>query len=215
MADKAKTTIKQQPGTPVKAAAPRQSASKNTPKTVKKPSNDVKKEAKPVESDEYYGLLSIAKISKRINLDRVTTKKRIDQHGFELVEERYNLKLYDFDAAMEAVLLETDTKFNDARARKEVAAAEQIEIKVAMMKEELVDRSEFIDFLNLLFGGVYKEVVVRMPKRLAKRLAKCTSEADVSTLLTSDLDKIFQDVRENHGKYLATATATATARRVA
>jgi hypothetical protein len=175
---------------------------KTTTKTTSKPAAQQRSASVVVESDEFYGVLPIATIAKRLDLDRSIVKKRLDHHKYTPVSSRQKLKLYEFDAEMEAVLLETDTKLNDARARKENAAADINEMKVQQMKGELVPLGECIDAIGLITGGLYKEIAVRLPDKIAAKLHKCESVADVKAILARELDKQFQEARANHAKWL-------------
>jgi hypothetical protein len=146
--------------------------------------------------------LSIQQIALRCGLDRATTKKRLDQHRYEPAINGKKLKIYRFDAEMEARLTESDTKLTDAKTRKETAAAQLAEIKVAKEIGELASVGEFIDVVQRLFGAMHKEIAVRMPKRLAARLAKAKNPAEISKILSADLNKTFNDLREDHSKFL-------------
>lgn len=160
-----------------------------------------KPEPKVTESTEFYGNLSIATISKRTDLDRATVKKRLDTHKIEPVHAEQKLKLYHFDEALEALLLEQDTKLTEAKTRRELAMAEEREIKVKILREEVASVQEFTDFLSLFAGGLYKDICVRLPKRIAARLAKAQTAADCEALMFREIDKEFQSARENFAKY--------------
>jgi len=155
------------------------------------------------QTDEFYGPLSIKAISERLQIDRSTVKKRLDQHNITPLQVKSTLKLYQFDEALEALLLEQDTKLTEAKTRKELAMAEEREIKVRMLREEVAPVSEFTEFLALFAGGLYQDVCVRLPKRLAARLAKATTASDCETLLFNEIHKEFQSARDNHTKYFS------------
>lgn len=166
-------------------------------------SNDGKKPATSAEP-EFYGRLPIQTIAIRTGLNRATVADRLKLHKYKPVDGHEKLKLYEFDEEMEAVLLETNTKFNEARTRKAEAEAEKVEFVVKQMKGELVPFGEAVDAYNQTVGGLYKEIVVRLPKRLAARLAKASTSADVTALLGGELDKVFQELRANPSMFLPT-----------
>jgi hypothetical protein len=72
----------------------------------------------------------------------------------------------------------------------------------ATTKKRLDQVGEFIDVVQRLFGAMHKEIAVRMPKRLAARLAKAKNPAEISKILSADLNKTFNDLREDHSKFL-------------
>lgn len=158
--------------------------------------------------DTFYGDYPIRTIATRVQLDRSVVKKRLDLHKYQPIDGNAKLKIYRFDAEMEARLLETDTKLAEAKTRRELAMAEEREIKVRMLREEVADVKEFTEFLTLFAGGLYKDVCVRLPKRLAARLAKAETAADCEALLTREIDKEFQAARENYPKYFGKSEAT-------
>lgn len=149
-----------------------------------------------------YEDLSIKAIATRCGLDRATTKKRLDENNYSPIEEQAKLKLYRFDAVMEAVLTETRDKLTDVRIRKEQAMAKKIELQNAEIEGELAPVAEFIDVIQRVFGGLHKEVVIRMPRRLSARLAKAKTSTDVSKILTNDLNGVFKVLAEDFEKYL-------------
>lgn len=181
---------------------------KKTVRAAKKAVTPSETVAKPVESTEFYGLLSIATISRRTDLDRATIKKRLDAHKIEPEHSQQKLKLYQFDEALEALLLEQDTKLTEAKTRRELAMAEEREIKVKILREEVASVKEFTEFLALFAGGLYKDICVRLPKRLAGRLAKAETAADCEALLSREIDKEFQTARENFAKYFGKSEAS-------
>jgi len=167
-------------------------------KTVEKPQPNVSQKA---EDYEYYDLMPIAVITTRTGLNRATVADRLNKHGYKPVAGHEKLKIYEFDEKMEADLLETNTKLSEAKVRREESAARLNELKVEQIEGTLVPFGEVVDVISNMFGSLYKETVTRLPKRLASRLARSTTASDVTQILTHELDKIFQDVRANSGKY--------------
>ncbi len=161
----------------------------------------VQKTAETPQLDDFYGYLSIATIAKRTGLDRAVVKKRLDANNVKPVSEQEKLKIYHFDEALEALLLESDTKYTEARTRQAMAAAEEKELKVAVLQGKVVDIGEAVEAVNLIFGGLFKEHM-RMSQRVAARLAKCKTPAEVTALLKFEINKVFENMRDNHAEFL-------------
>jgi hypothetical protein len=149
-----------------------------------------------------YEELSISAIARRCGLDRATTRQRLDANNYKPIDEQAKLKTYRFDAEMDATLTETKDKLTDVRIRKEMAAARKIELQNAEIEGELAPVAEFVDVIQRVFGGLHKEVVIRMPRRLSARLAKAKTSTDVSKILTNDLNGVFKVLAEDFEKYL-------------
>lgn len=145
--------------------------------------------------------LSISQIAERCDLDRATTKKRLEHHGYKPISVKAKLKLYRFDVVMKAKLTAKADVLTDIRARKETAAAEKIEIEVATKRGELVPAAEFLDVVQRLFGGQYKEQI-RIFKRLAPRLAKMKSAPDIERLLLTEYQKFSNSLRADFKKFV-------------
>jgi len=182
------------------------------PKTPPKASLPVRTVAKPAEkpasTSTFYGPLSIKAIGERLQIDRSIVKKRLDLHKITPLHAEQKLKLYNFDEALEALLLEQDTKLTEAKTRRELAMAEEREIKVKILREEVASVAEFTEFLALFAGGLYKDICVRLPKRIAARLAKAETAADCEALMSREIDKEFQSARENFAKYFGKSEAS-------
>lgn len=158
--------------------------------------------AKAKEPKQQYGDFSIKRISEVIKIDRATVAKRLDALKYRPLVEEAKLKLYRFDEAMEAALLETNDKLTDVKIRKETAAAQIAELKVKQQMGELVSTEEVEDYLQRLFKALYQETVTRFPKRVASQLSKAKTPAKMSEILTAGLGQIFNTVREDHGQLL-------------
>jgi hypothetical protein len=146
--------------------------------------------------------LSISAIARRCGLDRATTRQRLDANGYKPIDEQAKLKIFRFDAEMDATLTETKDKLTDVRIRKELAAAKKIELQNAEAEGELAPVAEFIDVVQRIFGSLHKEIAIRQPRRLAARLTKAKTAADVNKILTHDSNGIFKVLREDFEKYL-------------
>jgi len=158
----------------------------------------LKKQPKQAE----FELLSIQKIAFRCGLDRATCKKRLDAHGYEPETNEAKLKLYRFDADMEAALTEVNDKLGEVRIRKETAQAQLFEIKAMQQSGELVPIGEVVDATQKLFSAMHKEIAVRMPKELSARLAKAKTSADVQKIIKTAVDRRFKSLRDDFESYL-------------
>jgi hypothetical protein len=146
--------------------------------------------------------LSIKAIAERVGLDRATCKSRLDQHGYEPVREEAKLKVYRFDAEMEAKLTEQNFKLTEAKTRKEIADAEMKELKLREAKGELVAVDEVMDLIGRLFNAMFQDLAVRQPARLANKLFKAKTTADVAKILRADTNRVFSILGDDHEKIL-------------
>lgn len=145
--------------------------------------------------------LSIARIAIKCNLDKATTRQRLEKYGYSPVSEAVNLKLYRFDAEMESRLTETSDELGQVRIRKETAAARKIELQVAEAEGELASVAEFTDIVQRLFGGTYKETI-RMIKRWAPRLVKMKTPAEAEKFMMTEYQKFANSLRSDFQKFI-------------
>jgi hypothetical protein len=145
---------------------------------------------------------NVSQLAFRFDLDRGTVRKRLQDAGIEPVSEKAKEKLYELTPELIEVLEQADKLLDEAKLRKETAVARQNEIKVAVLEGELAPVGEFTDMVQRLFGAMHKEIAIRFPKRVAARLQKAKSAADISAIMNRELNKIFTDLREDHSKFL-------------
>lgn len=146
--------------------------------------------------------LSIKAIAERCNLDRATTKARLDKYGFTPIREEAKLTLYRFDAEMEARLTEQNYKLTEAKTRKEIADAEMKELKLREARGELVPVDEMMDSIQKLFNAMFQDLAVRQPGRLSTKLFKAKTTTDVAQILRTDTNRVFANLRSDHEKIL-------------
>lgn len=146
--------------------------------------------------------LSIQKIAFRCGLDRATCRKRLEAHGYKPEREEAKLKLYWFDAEMEAALTESQDKLTDVKIRKETAAAQLAELKVLQQNGELIAVSEVEDYLHRLFKSLHQEVCVRLPRTVSASMVKAKDAATAAKILSAALNRVFDLVRDNHGQLM-------------
>lgn len=158
--------------------------------------------AKENGSQPRYGDFSIKKISEVLGKDRMIIAKRLQLLKYRPILESAKLKIFRFDEAMEAALLEVTDPLNAVRVRKETAAAEKIELAVAEAKGELASVAEFTDIVQRLFGGCYKENV-RMIKKWSTRVVKFKTAAEAEKFMLGEYQKFSNSLRADFIKFLA------------
>jgi uncharacterized coiled-coil protein SlyX len=143
-------------------------------------------------------LLSISEIGRRCGINRTTAASRLDDLGYEADESSTpKLQLYAFDDEMLFSIKSAKDSLSAAKIR-DIRAASQIkEIKLAEMRGELVPINDTIERIQAVMSKMYKEFTQMQPKRLASRLAKAKTAAEITKVLKLDTDKIFFRLREN------------------
>jgi hypothetical protein len=143
--------------------------------------------------------LSESEIAKRCRLHRQTVSSRIEDLGYEPDIERSNakLKVYWFDDEMEFAVKSAKDSLTAIKIRDMRAAAQIKEMKIAEARGELVPKIEVVEVSQKLVSAIYKEFAVHQPKRLAARLAKCKTPADVTKLMKIDTEKFMAKLRGN------------------
>jgi len=142
--------------------------------------------------------LSESEIAKRVKLHRQTVVSRLEDLGREPDEERSHakLKVYWFDDELQFAILNAKDKYAAVKYRDTKASAELKELKLAEAREELVPKAEVIELSQELYSNVYKEFGVSLPKRVAGRLAKAKTAAEVTKILKLETEKSLKKIRE-------------------
>lgn len=146
--------------------------------------------------------LNISQLAEEFDLDRASVRKRIQEAGIEPVETKAKLTIYELNQRLAAILSDVKSPMNEARLRKETAAAEKIEMQNAIARGELVQMGDAIERMQAILTAMYKEFGIHQPKRLASRLAKAKTVAEISKILKGDNDKIFARLREKDGEFV-------------
>lgn len=143
--------------------------------------------------------LSISAIAKELSLDRATVSRRLEDLGYTADEERSTAKnqIYWFDDEMEFAVKAAKDTFSAVKIRDTRAAAQLKEIKIAEARGELVPKVEVVEVSQKLVNAIYKEFAIHQPKRLAARLAKCKSAAEVTKLMKADTEKFMAKLNGN------------------
>jgi len=149
-----------------------------------------------------FEVLSITELHQRFSIDRSTVRDRLAKAGIEPLVRGVKKVQYELTPEVEE-LLAVDPDLEAEKLRKMRAEADIKEAQARKLHDELVEKSEVQDYVGRLFGGVHKEIAIRFPRRFAARLAKAKTAKDVTKLLTTELDRVFTDVRNNHQRFLA------------
>jgi hypothetical protein len=142
--------------------------------------------------------LSESEIAKRCQLHRQTVATRLEDLGYEPDEERSNqkLKVYWFDEEMLMAVKSAKDTLSAVRIRDLRAAAQLKEMKLAEARGELVPMIEVMELSQKLHTVVYKHIAIDMPKRLASKLAKAKTPAEVTKIMKLDGEKFLKRIRE-------------------
>ncbi len=147
--------------------------------------------------------LSISDIAKRCGIHRSVCAERLDALAYEPAEgSNAKLKLFWFDDEMEfAVKSAKDTasalKIRGLRLDNEIKAN-----KLAEARGDLVDFNEITGRVHEVISRMYKEFALHQPKRLAARLARATTAAEVQKILKLDTAKVMSKLRESDESFV-------------
>lgn len=148
--------------------------------------------------------LSESEIAKRCGIHRQTLIARLEDLGYDPDEERSSakLKIHWFDEEMETAIKSAKDTSSAVRIRKDRADAMTKEFNLARLRGEMVPIADAIERMQAVLTALYKEFGVHQPKRLASRLAKAKTAADVGKILKADNDKIFARLREKDSEFV-------------
>lgn len=146
--------------------------------------------------------LSISALGQRFDLDRATVRTRLREAGILPVEEKAKEKLFELTPRLYALLDETDTKLAAAKLQKMLADARIAEIKAAEAEGDLVPAGEFLDVVQKVFGGLFQDLAVRQPARLANKLFKAKTVSEVSAILRTDTTRRMEMLKTDWARYL-------------
>lgn len=141
--------------------------------------------------------VNIAELIRRFRLDRATINKRIREARIMPAESRAKETIYELTLELVEVLQQTNESFEAAKLRELVAKANLAEFKSKQAEGELVPMNDVIERVQTIFMAVYKEFALHQPKRLAKRLVKAKTVAEVHKLIKLDTERVFGKLREN------------------
>lgn len=143
-------------------------------------------------------LLSTSEIARRCGINRATAAARLDDLGYEPDESSTaKNKLFWFDDEMLFSIKSAKDSLSAAKIRDIRASSQLKELKLAEARGEMVPIVDTIERVQTVMSKMYKEFTQMQPKRLASRLAKAKTAAEVTKHLKLDTDKIFARLREN------------------
>ncbi|HEY0098649.1 MAG TPA: DUF1441 family protein [Pyrinomonadaceae bacterium] len=145
-------------------------------------------------------LYSISQLASLSGLDRATVTKRLADVPFE--EGAKNAKTYALDAALPALIAGESTEMDAAKLRKTQAEASMRELDLERERGEVVSTSEVADYTLRLFKGVQNRIGLRFPREIAQQLYKAESAAQITEILQRELGRIFNDLRDDHKRFL-------------
>lgn len=147
-------------------------------------------------------IFNISELAQGFKLDRATVKKRLDAAGVQPVERKAKEVRYRLDEDLEEILLAVDADFEAERLRKMTAEADLKEMQAARERGETASVREFQEIVQALFGGLYKEIAVRFPKKIGGKASRAKTPAEASAIIQHGLNEIFVSVRNDFTKYL-------------
>ncbi len=143
---------------------------------------------------------SISQLAKLCHLDRATVTKRLE--GVVSVAGAKNAKLYALSDALPALIAGERTEMDEAKLRKTQAEADLKELEFRREQEEVVEVKEVHNYTLQLFKGVHNRIALRFPREINQQLYKAESPAHVTEILQRELGRIFNELREDHRRFL-------------
>lgn len=142
-------------------------------------------------------LLSISEIARRCGINRATAASRLDDLGYEPDDSSTaKNQLYLFDDEMLFSIKAAKDSLSAAKIRDIRASSQLKELKLAEARGELVPIVDITETVQTVLTRLYKEQTQLQPKRLAARLVKAKTAAEVTRILKTDTDRIFARLRE-------------------
>jgi phage terminase Nu1 subunit (DNA packaging protein) len=143
---------------------------------------------------------SISQLHKLTKLDRATVTKRLE--GVVSVAGAKNAKLYALQDALPALIAGESSEMDEAKLRKMQADADLQELKFKREQGEVVETKEVLNYTLQLFKAVHNRIAVRFPREIAQALYKAESSAHITEVLQRDLGRIFNELRDDHKRFL-------------
>lgn len=142
-------------------------------------------------------LLPISQIAKRCGIHRHTCTSRIEDLGYEPDETSTpKNQLYWFDDEMEFAIKSAKDTMSAMKIRDLRAAAQIKEHKLAEARAELVPIQDVVELSQKLHSTVTK-YLVDASKRLATKLAKAKTAAEVTKILKLDAERFLKRLRDD------------------
>ncbi|MCA1567247.1 MAG: DUF1441 family protein [Acidobacteria bacterium] len=145
-------------------------------------------------------LYSISQLATLSGLDRATVTKRLVDVPF--AGGAKNAKTYSLADALPALISGESTEMDAAKLRKMQAEADLKELDFQRERGEVVSTKEVADYTLRLFKGVQNRIGVRFPREISQQLYKAESAAQITETLQRELGRIFNDLRDDHKRFL-------------
>jgi len=158
--------------------------------------------ARKIDQKPEFERLSTMAIAMRYHLTRETVLKRLKENDIEPVVDEPKKKLYEMTQELIAAVNKRSDAIDAVKLRHEEARAKLVEIKVAEKNREMVPVAEARDIAAAIFGKMFAEMAIQMPKRLATKLARSKSAAEVTKMLKNEVERVFKGLRENPEGFL-------------
>ena len=150
-------------------------------------------------SAENEDLLSLTALAKLFRVDRGTVARRLEAVTPARVDSRGKFYLLEEAAPAMARLLDPG---KGARQAKVEAEAALLQLKLGREQGQVVSVSEVKDYAQRLFKALHNRIGQRFPREVAAQLYKAESAAHVADVLQKQLGRIFNELREDHTRFL-------------
>lgn len=159
------------------------------------------KKAEKKESAPPADLLSLTRLAAELHVDRNTLSRKAA--ALAHVAGPQGARLYSRRAVEELLAADDDPELAEARRRKVAAEAELLELRLQREREEVVPVAEVRDYALKLFRALHQRVGVRFRREVAAQLYRAESPAQITEVLQHELGRIFNELRDDHPKFLA------------
>ncbi len=146
---------------------------------------------------DLYSLSALARLCKR---DRATVAKCLKD--VPPVEERAKEKLYTLAAAVPAIVAGASAEMDEAKLKKMQADARLRELELARERAEVVEVKEVRNYAQALVKGIHQRIAVQLPREIAAQLYKAESPAQITDILQRESGRIFNELRDDHKRFL-------------
>lgn len=156
-----------------------------------------KAKTKPDESELY----SISRLAEYYGLDRGTMRTKLAEAGVSPIVDEARKKLFDLQE-VETALENTDSEKDEFTLRKLIAETRLKEHELSVEQGLYLPKKEVETYVQNLFGACFQRLAVSLPKQLGKQLFKASTAAQATTILSSSIQGVFNELRRDHRKLL-------------
>lgn len=145
-------------------------------------------------------LLSLTQLAARLRVNRATLSRKLS--GLPHTPGAKGARLYQLSEVEALLEAERDPALGEARRRKVEAEAALLELRLRRERGQVVPVSEVRDYAQRLFKALHNRIGVRFPTEISSQLYRAESPAHVAEVLQKELGRIFNDLREDHTRFL-------------